>query len=481
MSEKQTFHNIINGEVQESASGALMDIVNPSTGEVYATAPNSDAHDVDQAFAASSAAFDSWRWSTPATRQLALLKLADVIEANAEELVGIESENTGKPFGLTMSEEIPAMIDQIRFFAGAARILEGKSTGEYMTGHTSSIRREPVGPVAQVAPWNYPMMMAVWKFAPALAAGCTVVLKPSDTTPASSVWMVEKMQEIFPPGVVNLVCGDRDTGALLTRPKVPQLVSITGSTRAGMAVASAASEDLKRAHLELGGKAPVVVFNDADIDAAVEGISVAGLFNAGQDCTAATRVIVQSGIYDDFVAALSAAAEATKTGFDNADEDILYGPINNPTQLSHISGLVDRAPSHARVTVGGQRVGDQGFFYAPTVVADLRQDDELIQTEIFGPVLTVQKFETEDEALAMANGTQYGLASSVWTNDIGAATRMSARLDFGCVWVNTHIPLVAEMPHGGFKHSGYGKDLSMYGFEDYTRVKHVMIYHGFEG
>lgn len=481
MSEKQTFHNIINGEVQESASGALMDIVNPSTGEVYATAPNSDAQDVDKAFAASSAAFDSWRWSTPATRQLALLKLADVIEANAEELVGIESENTGKPFGLTMSEEVPAMVDQIRFFAGAARILEGKSTGEYMAGHTSSIRREPVGPVAQVAPWNYPMMMAVWKFAPALAAGCTVVLKPSDTTPASSVWMVEKMQEIFPPGVVNLVCGDRDTGALLTRHKVPQLVSITGSTRAGMAVASAAAEDLKRAHLELGGKAPVVVFNDADIEAAVEGISVAGLFNAGQDCTAATRVIVQSGIYDEFVAALSQAAQATKTGFDNADEDILYGPINNPTQLSHISGLVDRAPSHARVTVGGQRIGDKGFFYAPTVVADLRQDDELIQTEIFGPVLTVQKFETEDEALAMANGTQYGLASSVWTNDIGAATRMSARLDFGCVWVNTHIPLVAEMPHGGFKHSGYGKDLSMYGFEDYTRVKHVMIYHGFEG
>jgi betaine-aldehyde dehydrogenase len=481
MSEKQTFHNIINGEVQESASGALMDIVNPSTGEVYATAPNSDAQDVDLAFAASSAAFEKWRWSTPATRQLALLKLADVIESNAEELVGIESENTGKPFGLTMSEEIPAMVDQIRFFAGAARILEGKSTGEYMAGHTSSIRREPVGPVAQVAPWNYPMMMAVWKFAPALAAGCTVVLKPSDTTPASSVWMVEKMQEIFPPGVVNLVCGDRDTGALLTRHKVPQLVSITGSTRAGMAVASAAAEDLKRAHLELGGKAPVVVFNDADIAAAVEGISVAGLFNAGQDCTAATRVIVQSGIYDEFVAALSDAAQATKTGFDNADEDILYGPINNPTQLSHISGLVDRAPSHARVTVGGQRVGDKGFFYAPTVVADLRQDDELIQTEIFGPVLTVQKFETEDEALTMANGTEYGLASSVWTNDIGAATRMSARLDFGCVWVNTHIPLVAEMPHGGFKHSGYGKDLSMYGFEDYTRVKHVMIYHGFEG
>jgi len=481
VSEKKAFHNIIDGKVQPSSSGTMMDIVNPSTGEVYASAPNSDAHDVDQAFRAAGDAFDKWRWTTPSERQRALLKLADVIEENAEELVAVESENTGKPVALTLSEEIPPMVDQIRFFAGAARVLEGKSSGEYMRGYTSSIRREPVGPVGQVSPWNYPMMMSVWKFAPALAAGNTVVLKPSDTTPASSAWMVEKMQDIFPPGVCNLVCGDRDTGAELTKHPIPQLVSITGSTRAGIAVATAAAADLKRAHLELGGKAPVVVFDDADIAAAVEGISVAGLFNGGQDCTAATRVIVQEGIYDEFLAALTDAAKNTKTGYDPDDEDILYGPINNANQLGHVSGLVERAPDHARVTTGGHRIGDRGYFYEPTIVADLHQDDELIQTEVFGPVQTVQKFTDEEQAVQFSNDSPYALASSVWTSNINTASRMAARLDFGCVWVNTHIPLVGEMPHGGFKHSGYGKDLSMYGLEDYTRIKHVMICHGFEG
>lgn len=481
MPEKKSFHNIINGEVQPSADGALMDIINPATGAVYATAPNSSEVDVDLAFRAAGTAFEKWRWSTPSERQLALLKLADVIETNAEELVAIESENTGKPFGLTMSEEIPAMVDQIRFFAGAARMLEGKSTGEYMRGFTSSIRREPVGPVGQVAPWNYPMMMSVWKFAPALAAGNTVVLKPSDTTPASSYWMVGKMQEIFPPGVCNLVCGDRDTGAALTAHPIPQLVSITGSTRAGIAVATAAAKDLKRAHLELGGKAPVLVFDDADIAAAVEGIKVAGYFNGGQDCTAATRLIVQDGIYEEFLAAMTDAVKQTRTGYDRADEDILYGPINNANQLRHVSSLVERAPDHARVLAGGRRQGEVGYFYEPTLIADMQQDDELIQTEIFGPVMTAQRFTDEDQALAYANGSEYALASSVWTSNIGIAARMSARLDFGCVWINTHIPLVGEMPHGGFKHSGYGKDLSMYGFEDYTRIKHVMHYHGFEG
>ncbi|MBY0442514.1 MAG: gamma-aminobutyraldehyde dehydrogenase [Mycobacteriaceae bacterium] len=481
MSEKKVFHNIIGGKIQPATAGQRTDIVNPSTGEVYASAPNSSAQDVNEAFAASAQAFETWRWSTPSERQRALLKLADVIEENAEELVAIESENTGKPIALTMSEEIPPMVDQIRFFAGAARVLEGRSQGEYMRGFTSSIRREPIGPVAQVAPWNYPMMMAVWKFAPALAAGCTVVLKPSETTPASSCWMVEKMQEIFPPGVCNVVCGDRDTGAALVAHPVPQMVSITGSTRAGMAVAASAAKDLKRAHLELGGKAPVLIFDDADIEAAVESLTAAGYFNAGQDCTAATRMIISDGIYDEFLSAMSESVRNTKTGYDPADADILFGPINNADQLERVTSLVSRAPAHARILNGGKRKDGAGFFYEPTLIADLEQDDELIQTEIFGPVVTAQRFSGEEQALAMANGVKYGLAASVWTTNVDTAARMSARLDFGCVWINTHIPLVAEMPHGGFKHSGYGKDLSMYGLEDYTRIKHVMHYHGFEG
>ena len=470
--------NFVNGEFVEATAESFFDLIDPATEEVYGSSPVSSAADVDAAYRAAAGAFEEWGETTPGERQLALFRIADAMEANAEKFADLESKDTGKPRATLVTDEIMLSVDQIRFFAGEARHLGGMASGEYLKDHTSQIRREPIGVIGQVTPWNYPLNMAVWKFAPALAAGNTTVLKPSDTTPSATLFLAEIAAEFLPKGVLNVITGDRTTGGAMIAHTTPQMVSITGSVRAGMEVAKAAAVNLKRVHLELGGKAPVIVFDDADIESAVGGIANAGYFNAGQDCTAATRVLVQAGIHDEFVAALTAhARENARTGAPH-DSGVLFGPVNNANQLAQVEGFINRLPDTANIELGGHRQGTVGYFHEATIVSGLTQTDDAVQNEIFGPVITVQKFTDETQALDWANGVQYGLASSVWTQNHGRAMRFAKHLDFGCVWINTHIPIVAEMPHGGFKHSGYGKDLSSYGFEDYTRIKHVMSYIG---
>ncbi|PYI69076.1 gamma-aminobutyraldehyde dehydrogenase [Arthrobacter livingstonensis] len=462
--------NIINGQSVDAAR--TLPFFDPATGEQIGTAPDSDAAAVDLAFQAAARAFTSYRRTTPAERQALLLRFADAIEANADRLVDAEVACTGKPRAATRELEILRGADQLRFFAGACRVVSGTASAEYVQGFTSTIRREPLGVIAQITPWNYPFMMAIWKIAPALAAGNTLVLKPADTTPWSTVILGELAQDVFPAGVVNIICGGRDAGAAMVDHEIPEMVSITGSTRAGAEVMSSASKTLKDVHLELGGKAPAIVFADVDIARTAAEIALAAFFNAGQDCTAVTRVLVEQSIHAEFAAALAAAADALTVGGDKAD----LGPLNSAAQLERVEGFIARLPEHARVLAGGKRTGT-GYHFAPTVIDGVVQSDEVVCEEIFGPVVTVQPFSTEAEAVVLANGTKYALASSVWSDNHGVVTRVSNELDFGSVWINCHQVIPAEAPHGGFKHSGTGKVLSVYGLEDYTRIKSVTTSH----
>ncbi len=465
--------NFVGGTPVEPVDATgVTSVVDPSTGEAYAEAPESGPADLDAAFAAAAGAYPQWSEATPGQRSRAMLRVADALESRAEEFVVEECRNTGKARRSMELDEMPHIVDVIRFFAGAARMLEGRSAGQYVAGHTSSVRREPLGVVAQITPWNYPLMMATWKWAPALAAGNTVVLKPAETTPITPLLLAELMAEHIPPGVLNVVCGDRATGAAMAAHPVPAMVSVTGSVATGRAVMAAAAAGPKRVHLELGGNAPVIVFDDADLYRAVPRIAAAAYFNAGQSCTAASRVLAGPGIHDRLVDALAAAAVATKVGA--PDEDAYHGPLNNPVQLARVAGLVDRREPGTDIVAGGRPLDRPGYFYPPTVIAGVRPDDELAGAEIFGPVTTVSRFDDEDEAVAWANGTEYALGSSVWTADHARAERMARRLDAGAVWINCHSVLAAEMPHGGTRGSGFGTDLSAYSMEEYTRVKHVM-------
>jgi betaine-aldehyde dehydrogenase len=464
--------NFIDGEYRDAKTDRTLDIVDPSTGEAYVQAPISSAADIDDACRAAARAFESWKRTTPSERSLALLRLADGLEANADEFISEEVRNTGKPMRYMRDEEFPMLVDHLRYMATLARNLTGLASGSYAAGYDSAVRREPVGVCGQVAPWNYPLMMGVWKFGPALAAGNTVVLKPSDTTPVTTALLGKIAGEHLPPGVLNIVVGDRDTGRALVDHPVPSLISVTGSTRAGHEVSLAAAADLKRVHLELGGKAPVVVFDDVDIAEAAAGVAAAGLVNSGQDCAAGCRILVHEGIYNDFVDALAAQYSAKTYGPPKEDPDI--GPMNSAAHLAKITGFFDRLPGHAQVRIGGSADPvDGGFYFRPTLVTGLQQRDEMIQEEVFGPVQTVQPFRDEGQAIEMANDVRYGLAASVWTRDYETALRVSGDLDFGQVWINCHLIQPAELPNGGYKHSGHGNDLSLLALDDYTRVKQV--------